>query len=79
MNWVKWTLVFVVAAIAIWVIFGKKDLKSLGESKPITDKEATNNGRKPNTNQSIIRLPNLTGHLWSAITVKLPMSRSLSV
>lgn len=56
MNWVKWTLIFVVAAIAVWVISGKKDLKSLTKKKPITAKEATNTGRRKSGIKSIIYL-----------------------
>ncbi len=56
MTWIKWVLIFVVAALALRVLSGKKDLKSLGKSKPITAKEATNTGRRPSGKQKIIQL-----------------------
>ena len=46
MKWLKWGLVFAIAALAIWLMSGKKDAINIG--KKIRDKM-----RK---NQNIIRL-----------------------
>ena len=60
MNWLKWLIIFGVAAIAIWLISGKKDLKTILKPKTADEKDAINIGKKirdkMRKNQTIIRL-----------------------
>jgi len=41
MNWLKWLLILVIAAIAVWLMSGKKDIQTLIQPKTVDEKDTS--------------------------------------
>ena len=46
MKWLKWVLIFVIAALAVWLMSGKNDIQTLIKPKTVDEKDAINIGKK---------------------------------